>query len=332
MVICGVGGLLLAAAVAGRCADSAAQLTSCAARLMHQRAVGECLPVEADMPLRPVYMLPTIRCRFLPATPHLSMPAGSADALFTPVQVGAHALKHRIVYAPLTRCRAFNNIPQVRRTRQRRGRGRWRGWSRGAAAATLAAARLPPALRLRRRSPRRPHLPSQPAAAKYYAQRATEGGLMITEATVVSERGHGARGSPPPLPGAARSLRGPALGCPRALPTRRAPPAACRVPLHARDLHAGAGRGLEAHRGGGRDCQSAHAHDARPLRSPSFFLVLLLTWQGREAMHACSHVAGAAADHPPPFHPPTPAHPGGARQGRRVLHAALARGPRLTPA
>ena len=48
----------------------------------------------------------------------------------------------RIVYAPLTRCRALGTVPQ-------------------------------------------------PAAQTYYAQRATPGGLMITEATVVAPEGHG---------------------------------------------------------------------------------------------------------------------------------------------
>lgn len=48
----------------------------------------------------------------------------------------------RIVYAPLTRCRALGTIPQ-------------------------------------------------PAAATYYAQRATKGGLMLSEATVICPQGHG---------------------------------------------------------------------------------------------------------------------------------------------
>ena len=48
----------------------------------------------------------------------------------------------RVVYAPLTRCRAIGTVPQ-------------------------------------------------PAAATYYGQRATKGGLMISEATVVAPEGHG---------------------------------------------------------------------------------------------------------------------------------------------
>ena len=31
----------------------------------------------------------------------------------------------------------------------------------------------------------------QPAAAEYYSQRATKGGLMISEATVIAPEGHG---------------------------------------------------------------------------------------------------------------------------------------------
>lgn len=73
-------------------------------------------------------------------------PATIEDAkknpLLTAFKIGPYELKHRIVYAPLTRCRAFDTIPQ-------------------------------------------------PLAAEYYSQRTTDGGLLITEATVVSERGHG---------------------------------------------------------------------------------------------------------------------------------------------
>ncbi len=53
-----------------------------------------------------------------------------------------HMDERRIVYEPLTRCRAIGTVPQ-------------------------------------------------PAAAIYYAQRATKGGLMISEATVVTPEGHG---------------------------------------------------------------------------------------------------------------------------------------------
>ncbi|GAB4814384.1 hypothetical protein N2152v2_001430 [Parachlorella kessleri] len=62
--------------------------------------------------------------------------------LFRPVKVGPLTLNHRVVLAPLTRCRAFDAIPQ-------------------------------------------------PKAAIYYSQRATEGGLLITEATGISDTGYG---------------------------------------------------------------------------------------------------------------------------------------------
>ena len=68
--------------------------------------------------------------------------AAAVNPLLTPVTVGPYELQHRVVLAPLTRCRAFGTIPQ-------------------------------------------------PLAATYYSQRATAGGLMISEGTVVSERGHG---------------------------------------------------------------------------------------------------------------------------------------------
>ncbi|KAK9806581.1 hypothetical protein WJX73_004673 [Symbiochloris irregularis] len=66
----------------------------------------------------------------------------SQNPLLESVKVGHWQLAHRIVYAPLTRQRAIDNVPQ-------------------------------------------------PAAATYYAQRATKGGLMISEATVVSAEGRG---------------------------------------------------------------------------------------------------------------------------------------------
>ncbi|PRW44569.1 12-oxophytodienoic acid reductase [Chlorella sorokiniana] len=72
-----------------------------------------------------------------------AVPNTAAAPLFTPYELpGGLKLQHRIVYAPLTRCRAFNNIPQ-------------------------------------------------PNAAVYYSQRATPGGLMISEGTIISERGFG---------------------------------------------------------------------------------------------------------------------------------------------
>ncbi|XP_011087657.1 putative 12-oxophytodienoate reductase 11 [Sesamum indicum] len=69
----------------------------------------------------------------------------SSDApipLLTPYKMGDFDLSHRIVLAPLTRNRSYNNVPQ-------------------------------------------------PHAAVYYSQRATKGGLLITEATGVSDTAQG---------------------------------------------------------------------------------------------------------------------------------------------
>ncbi|KIZ03664.1 N-ethylmaleimide reductase [Monoraphidium neglectum] len=70
------------------------------------------------------------------------MSAVNADLLFQPIKIGGKDLKHRIVYAPLTRSRAINNVPV-------------------------------------------------PQAALYYSQRATDGGLMISEATAISPEAYG---------------------------------------------------------------------------------------------------------------------------------------------
>ncbi|KAJ1258589.1 hypothetical protein BS78_10G087400 [Paspalum vaginatum] len=62
--------------------------------------------------------------------------------LLTPYKMGQFELSHRVVLAPLTRCRSYGNVPQ-------------------------------------------------PHAAVYYAQRATRGGLLISEATDVSPTAQG---------------------------------------------------------------------------------------------------------------------------------------------
>ncbi|KAL7157419.1 hypothetical protein ABFS83_02G076200 [Erythranthe nasuta] len=67
--------------------------------------------------------------------------------LLTPYKMGEFDLSHRIVLAPLTRGRSYNNVPQ-------------------------------------------------PHAAVYYSQRATEGGLLIAEATGVSDTSQGYRDTP----------------------------------------------------------------------------------------------------------------------------------------
>ncbi|KAL3532683.1 hypothetical protein ACH5RR_006204 [Cinchona calisaya] len=60
-----------------------------------------------------------------------------SPSLFSPFKMGKFNLSHRVVLAPMTRCRAINNIPQ-------------------------------------------------PALGEYYAQRATNGGFLITEGTMIS--------------------------------------------------------------------------------------------------------------------------------------------------
>jgi N-ethylmaleimide reductase len=65
-------------------------------------------------------------------------------ALFTPIQLGAFALQHRVVMAPLTRMRAAQpgNVPQA-------------------------------------------------LNAAYYGQRASKGGLIVSEATQILPQGQG---------------------------------------------------------------------------------------------------------------------------------------------
>lgn len=76
------------------------------------------------------------------------MPSSTTSTLFTPLKLGQHVLKHRIVLAPLTRIRA-------------------------------SPAGVPSAL-----------------APEYYGQRATEGGLLITEATAISPDAGAYSGTP----------------------------------------------------------------------------------------------------------------------------------------
>jgi len=65
-----------------------------------------------------------------------------AKALFEPVKLGDLQLQHRVVMAPLTRCRAPNNVPV-------------------------------------------------PEMALYYGQRASQVGLIISEATAICPEAHG---------------------------------------------------------------------------------------------------------------------------------------------
>lgn len=67
---------------------------------------------------------------------------GGSPSLFSPYKMGRFNLSHRVVLAPMTRCRALNSIPQ-------------------------------------------------PALAEYYTQRATKGGFLITEGTMISSTAAG---------------------------------------------------------------------------------------------------------------------------------------------
>lgn len=50
----------------------------------------------------------------MPCSNGAAAAAGVAAPLFQPYRLpSGKELQHRIVYAPLTRCRAFNNIPQA---------------------------------------------------------------------------------------------------------------------------------------------------------------------------------------------------------------------------
>ena len=72
-----------------------------------------------------------------------------ASALFSPLQLGAMQLQHRVVMAPLTRMRAVT-----------------------------------------------PDHAATPSTATYYRQRATRGGLLISEASQISQQGQGVPASP----------------------------------------------------------------------------------------------------------------------------------------
>lgn len=82
-----------------------------------------------------------VRCDNSATLKQLADASGTA-ALFEPLKLGPYELKHRVVMAPLTRCRALGGIPQ-------------------------------------------------PNMVTYYSQRASDGGLIISEATCISETAHG---------------------------------------------------------------------------------------------------------------------------------------------
>mmetsp|Transcript_5714 Transcript_5714/g.9921 ORF Transcript_5714/g.9921 Transcript_5714/m.9921 type:complete len:407 (+) Transcript_5714:96-1316(+) len=76
------------------------------------------------------------------AEPTIKVNHADVSPLFQPLQVGRFELEHRMVYPPLTRCRAIDTVPQT-------------------------------------------------VMAEYYTQRATKGGLVIAEGTVVAPNGQG---------------------------------------------------------------------------------------------------------------------------------------------
>ncbi|WIA08346.1 hypothetical protein OEZ85_007787 [Tetradesmus obliquus] len=80
------------------------------------------------------------------ANPGLTVKEDAAP-LFTSFKIGKYELQHRVIMAPLTRCRAPNNLPV-------------------------------------------------PDMATYYAQRASLGGLIISEGTVISEQARGYPNTP----------------------------------------------------------------------------------------------------------------------------------------
>lgn len=108
------------------------------------------------------------------------------NPLFWPVQVGNMTVNHRVVLAPMTRCRAIGGVPQE-------------------------------------------------SLVKHYAQRASLGGLLISEANAVSPEAYG-KGSV-------------IIGFDPGLPT-------CLVQSLARYLHDGAGEGMEKGYGCGA-CQGS---------------------------------------------------------------------------
>ncbi|WIA16671.1 hypothetical protein OEZ86_008141 [Tetradesmus obliquus] len=91
----------------------------------------------------PVSRVHTVRVRAAVAVQQQPLQVKEdAQPLFTPIKLGDLELQHRVIMAPLTRCRAPNNVPA-------------------------------------------------PIMATYYGQRASEGGLIISEATAICPEAHG---------------------------------------------------------------------------------------------------------------------------------------------
>ena len=89
-----------------------------------------------------------------------------SSPLFTSFSLGEFELSIRMVYAPLTRCRALGKHPL--------GLPKGTFGSRYPRFSYSYAGTVPSA-----------------AARKYYSQRTVKGGLLLTEATCINDKGHG---------------------------------------------------------------------------------------------------------------------------------------------
>ena len=115
-----------------------------------------------------------------------SFEEGEQQPLLTPFKMGNFQLSTRMVYAPLTRCRALGTIPQVLlgtldKNTQRIGIDMLQAASGAYCTCTMVVYVLTD---MRVAS-------AQPAAAEYYTQRAFKGSFQLSEGTVVSPYGHG---------------------------------------------------------------------------------------------------------------------------------------------
>lgn len=104
----------------------------------------------------------------------------NANALLTPYQMGPFELSHRVVLAPLTRCRAIGKSPDLP--------------SVMILADVVIEYAIAKDIKCTVKEESLPGVSgtvTQPQAAGYYRQRTTEGGLLIAEATCITAEGHG---------------------------------------------------------------------------------------------------------------------------------------------
>lgn len=114
-----------------------------------------------------------------------SFSEGKQQPLLNPFKMGDFQLSTRMVYAPLTRCRALGTIPQVLRYELRESDcmrvstccKQHLDWSAALAMWQCTHSMCTDSV--------------QPAAAEYYTQRAFKGSFQLSEGTVVSPYGHG---------------------------------------------------------------------------------------------------------------------------------------------